>query len=178
MITVVELFIILEDKMPKNIVNETNAEELRFFVNIQKNIEQKLSSLNDKNDLIKYIELCKQNIDELILISTSFIQEGNNNQIQNIINDSLDQIYLFILDYTNNHIDEVYSKNNLDVTHKVDQIYTSLLYYFENDIIFDNIEGDEYYIKCFNIYIYLLQIGYLLTKKECYLSICTDFSNI
>ena len=72
----------------------------------------------------------------------------------------------------NNHIYDVHSNNNLDEILEVDETYTSLLYYFEN------IQGKEYYVNCFNIYIYLLQIGYLLTKKESYISICTDFSNI
>ena len=95
-----ENFRILEDKMYKNVVDETNVvKELRYYINNQKNIKQKLSLLNDKNDLINYIVVCQKNIIELIFISTSLIQEGNNSQIQNIIIYSIEQIYLFILYY-------------------------------------------------------------------------------
>lgn len=169
-----------EDKISPHIRDETIVvKQLRYYINNQKNIKEKLSLLNDKDDLINYLILCQKNINELMLISSSLIQEDNNREIYEIMNNSIDQIYLFIIEYVNNHIDEVYLHNNQDVLHKVDETYTTLLYYFENDIIFDNIQGKEYYINCFYIYIYLLQIGYLITKKkESYIAICTDFSNI
>jgi len=168
-----DYFMNLEDKLNTNVV-----EELKYSINNQKNIKQKLSLLNNKDEVINYISKCQKNINEIIFISTCQIQDKNNYQIQDIIKYSLDHIFPFIQFYINNYIDTVYVNNNKDVITNIDIIFTDLLYYFENDIIFNNIHGNEYYLSCFNIYINLLQIGYLLTKKESYISICTDFSNI
>ena len=163
----------LENKLNINIVKE-----LKYSINNQKNIEQKLSLLNNKDEVINYILICQKNINEIMLISTCLTNKHNDYLIQDIIIYSIDHIYPFIEYCISNHLDAIYINNNKEPISIIDKIYTELLYYFENDIIFNHVECKDFYLNCFKIYINLLQIGYLLTKKKDYLSICTDFSNL